>query len=94
MTTNINSKIFNTNKTDYKTPSLFLGQDPGLFDSINKAYPEIWKLYKKLKALDWDENEQDYTSCNLEFKTCPKDVRDMMIIIVQIHPFDVFHFIF
>ncbi len=75
----INSKIFNTNKTDYKTPSLFLGQDPGLFDSINKAYPEIWKLYKKLKALDWDENEQDYTSCNLEFKTCPKDVRDMMI---------------
>lgn len=79
MTTSINSKIFNTNKTDYKTPSLFLGQDPGLFDSINKAYPEIWKLYKKLKALDWDENEQDYTSCNLEFKTCPKDVRDMMI---------------
>jgi ribonucleoside-diphosphate reductase beta chain len=75
----INSKIFNTNKTDYKTPSLFLGQDPGLFDSINKAYPEIWKLYKKLKALDWDENEQDYTSCNLEFKTCHKDPRDMML---------------
>jgi ribonucleoside-diphosphate reductase beta chain len=75
----IDSNIFNINKTDYKNPSLFLGEKPGLFDSINKKYPEIWKLYKKMKALDWDENEFDFSTCNVEFKSCPKSVYEMMI---------------
>lgn len=76
---NINSKIFNTAKTDYETPSLFLGQDLGLLDTVNKAFPDIEKLYKKMKSLDWDENEFDFTSCNTDFKTCSKSVYEMMI---------------
>lgn len=75
----INSKIFNTKKTDYTNPSLFLGEDAGLLDTVNKQYPKIWSLYKTMKSLDWDENEFDYTSCNVEFKTCPKSTYDMMI---------------
>ena len=73
------SKIFNLNKTDYEKPEIILGQDDGIFDSINKRYPELWKLYKSQKSLDWDENEFDYTSCNVQFKTCDKHVYDMMI---------------
>lgn len=77
--TDIDSKIFNTQKTDYETPSLFLGQDMGLMDTVNKRYPDIEKLYKKMKSLDWDENEFDFTSCVTDFKTCNKSIYEMMI---------------
>lgn len=73
-------KIFNTAKTDYEVQSLFLGQDPGLFDTINKQYPQIWKLYKTMKSLDWDENEFPFTSCNAEFKSLPKGKSRKMIV--------------
>ena len=75
----IDKNVFNTEKTDYEKPKLFLGQEPGLFDTVNKHYPDIWKKYKSMKSLDWDENEFDYSSCNVEFKTCSKSVYDMMI---------------
>lgn len=63
--------IFNTNKTDYAKTSLFLGEEPGLFDTVNKQYPAIWSLYKTMKSLDWDEVEFDYSSCLAEFKSLP-----------------------
>lgn len=71
--------MFNKEKTDYEKPSLFLGQEVGLFDTINKQYPDIWKIYKTMKSLDWDENEFDYSSCQKDFKNCDKDTKDMMI---------------
>lgn len=63
--------IFNTQKTDYAKTSLFLGEEPGLFDTVNKQYPVIWNLYKTMKSLDWDEVEFDYSSCVAEFKSLP-----------------------
>lgn len=77
--TTINENIFNLNKTDYTTASLFMGQKVGLFDTINKKFPEIWELYKTQKSLDWDEAEFDYSSCVRDFQTCPKSVYEMMI---------------
>lgn len=71
--------VFNYDKTDYERPQLLMGQKQGLFDTVNKHYPEIWKLYKAQKSLDWDENEFDYGSCNAEFKSCSKATYDMMI---------------
>lgn len=71
--------IFNTTKTDYEKPPLFLGQPMGLFDSVNKNYPKIFQRYKKLKSLDWDENEFPFASCNQEFKTASRNDYDMMI---------------
>lgn len=73
------SNIFNTNKTDYNEPGLLLGQEMGLIDSINRHFPRIWDLYKKLKHLDWDENEFDFSPCNAEFKSCSRSDYDMMI---------------
>ncbi|HET8703166.1 MULTISPECIES: ribonucleotide-diphosphate reductase subunit beta [Castellaniella] len=73
------TKIFNTEKSDYTFPEIILGQDLGLFDTINKFYPEIWKLYKTLKNQDWDENEFDYSTCNVQFKTCDRHTYDMMV---------------
>ncbi len=71
--------VFNYAKTDYQKPSLFLGQKQGLFDTINRHYPDIWRLYKAQKSLDWDENEFDYSSCNADFKQCSRSTWEMMI---------------
>lgn len=73
--------MFNSEKTieEYKKTPLFLGAEPGLFDTVNKQYPRIWSLYKEMKSLDWSEDEFDYSQCNIDFKNCPKDVSDMMI---------------
>lgn len=76
------SKVFNSEKAanSYKIkPPLFFGDDPGLFDTVNKHYPKIWSIYKTMKSLDWSEDEFDYTQCNLDFKNCPKSVYEMMI---------------
>lgn len=75
----IDPSIFNLKKTDYETKSLFLGQQPGLFDTINKTYPLIWENYKTMKSLDWDENEFNYSSCMAEFESeDPRKVRKMI----------------
>lgn len=71
--------VFNYAKTDYVKPSLFLGEKPGLFDTINRHYPDIWRLYKAQKSLDWDENEFDYSSCHADFKSCSRSTWEMMI---------------
>lgn len=75
----LDSRIFNTEKTDYEKPALFLGQSNGLIDTVNKCYPKIWDLYKFLKSIDWSETEFDFSPCNTEFKTCPRPVYEMMI---------------
>lgn len=72
-------RVFNFNKTDYAAPPLFLGQRPGLFDTVNRCHPEIWALYKAQKSLDWDENEFDYSSCNADFKQADRATYEMMI---------------
>jgi len=71
--------IFNYDKTDYERPQLFFGQKPGLHDTIHKAYPAIWELYKTQCSLNWSEDEFNYSSCNADFKSASKSVYDMMI---------------
>lgn len=76
----IDKSILNVSKTDYGEYPLFLGQqEMGLFDTINKKYPSIWSYYKEMRSLDWSEDEFDFSSCNLMFKSCPKSVADKMI---------------
>lgn len=75
----IDRTIFHDKKSDYQSCPLFLGENVGLLDSIHKKHPEIWKLYKSMKSLDWDENEFDYAPCAVEFRTCSRNTYDMMI---------------
>ena len=76
----LDANIFNTDP-NYKTVtnSLFLERKKGLLDSINKRCPTIWALYKKLKNMDWDENEFPYKDCLVEFANDSKDSAEMMI---------------
>ncbi len=71
--------VFNLEKSDYEQTPLFLGEKPALNDTVNKRYPQIWNLYKKMKALDWDELEFDFSKCAVDFATCPRSVYDIMI---------------
>mgnify|MGYP003440804428 FL=1 len=75
----LNKNIFNTEKSDYSIPSIFLGQEMGLYDSINKHYPKLFNLYKQMKSQDWDEAEFSFHSCNAEFKSCDPITSDLMI---------------
>lgn len=67
--------------TDYKEvrQSLFLGKKLGLVENLRNEFPDVWKQYKFLKSLDWDENEIDISSCRAEFKTLNKEITDLMI---------------
>jgi ribonucleoside-diphosphate reductase beta chain len=76
----ISPDIFNVDN-DYLTinKSLFLQGKKGLIDSIHKNHPSIWALYKKMKSLDWDENEFNFSKCVDDFKTCSPTTYDVMI---------------
>lgn len=75
----ISPSVFNVAKTDYHKPSLFLGEQPALFDTLHSHYPDIWALYKKLKLQDWDEKEFPFDACNAEFKAASKTDYEIMI---------------
>lgn len=70
--------IFNTVKSDYSMPKIILGEAPGLLDSIHNHHPKMFSLYKRLRKLDWDELEFDFSSCMTDFETCDKSTYDMM----------------
>lgn len=76
----IHEKIFNTQKTDYgQNPSMFLGQDAGLFDTINRKFPETWQLYKEQKSLDWSEDEFGFDKAQVAFLTVDEAITDRML---------------
>jgi len=55
-----NTSLFNADSTAYETGvyPIFLGENcGGLHDSINRNYPELFRLYKLQKERDWYENE-------------------------------------
>lgn len=66
---NLDPHIFNTEKKDYVNTPLFLGEEPGLHDSINRAHPKLHSLYRRLQAQDWQPTEFDFASCAQDFKT-------------------------
>lgn len=73
-------KIFNLDKQDYGVrQSLFMGEDPGLFDTVNVQHPYLRTIFREQKLLDWDENEVPFESCNAEFKSRPTVTSGRMI---------------
>ena len=71
---NVNNKGFETNKYP-----LFLGEDLGLFDTINVAYPELEDLYQKQVSQIWNENEVSLSQDKQDMINAPKDVVDLMV---------------
>lgn len=73
--------VFNSNNTAWTKGEypLFLGQAPGLYDSVHVNYPKIFDLYKKQKAADWSEDEIDLTQARIDMLSCPPEVKDIMV---------------
>ena len=75
------SNVLNIGNTGWKTGKydLFLGEELGLHDSINRPYPKLFELFKRLKSLDWAEDEIELEKSRLDFLSCDKNSYDVMI---------------
>lgn len=73
--------MFNQTNTEWKEGkySLFLGQEPALYDSINVNHPKLFELYKQQKSQDWSENEISLEQSRIDMLTCPTETRDIML---------------
>lgn len=71
---NLHNEVYKTGKYP-----VFLGEQLGIFDSVNVTYPEMHKLYKLQKAQDWDENEVNLDQTRKDFVACSKNNYDVMI---------------
>lgn len=70
----------------YKQVPPFFGGEFGLLDTVNRRYPNVRNVFKKLKSLDWSEDEFRFEKCNADFKNAyrdgtklDKDLADLMI---------------
>lgn len=78
---------FNKDKIvdDYILEPPFFNGEFGLMDTVNRKYPKVRSLFKKLKSLDWSEDEFQFLKCNEDFKRAnngselDKDLADLMI---------------
>lgn len=58
---------------------LFLGDDLGLYDTINITYPELDKLYVEQMSQIWNEFEVDLTQDKMDMLTADRDTVDLMV---------------
>lgn len=73
--------IFNTENKEWKTGeySLFLGEQPALHDSVNRAFPQLFEKYKLQKSIDWSEDEINLEQSRMDLQTCSKNNYDIML---------------
>lgn len=73
--------MFNQDNTEWKEGkySLFLGQEPALYDSIHVNHPKLFDLYKRQKAMDWSEDELNLEQSRLDMQSCPEEIKDIMV---------------
>lgn len=73
--------VFNANNQGYITKKypLFLGDDLGLFDTVNLTYPAIEKLYQQQLSQLWNEFEVDLTQDRMDMVRVPKETADLMV---------------
>lgn len=74
--------VFNLNNTEWEDGnySIFLGQEPALYDSINTKYQKVFKVYQQQVSQRWTFNEFNHEQSRLDFLKCPKSVYDVMIL--------------
>lgn len=73
--------VFNQSNEGFKNKKypLFLGDDLGLFDTVNIAYPEIERLYQQQVGQLWNEHEVDLTQDRMDMLKVPKASSDLMV---------------
>lgn len=75
-------RVFNVGNADHHKSGgypLFLGDDLGLYDSVNRQHSSLFDLYKAQKAQDWSEDEVNLTQDRQDFEACSKNTYDIMV---------------
>lgn len=73
--------VFNLHNTGHETSDypLFLGEDLGFADTINRPYPVLDKLFQEQMAQVWNEFEVDITQDRQDMINAPKPLVDAMV---------------
>jgi len=73
--------VFNKENKGHITKEypLFLGEDLGLFDTINVAYPKLEELYQQQVSQIWNEFEIDISQDKMDMLNVPKETTDLMV---------------
>ena len=73
--------VFNEEATAHITGHrpLFFGEEPSLYDSVNKPYPKLYDLMENLKKLDWSPDDVDLTQTRMDLLKCSTHHRDLML---------------
>lgn len=64
--TNFENVYNQAQRLDTVQESVFLPSAAAALNTIVISHPTVWKLYKKLRALDWDANEFDHSRSKIE----------------------------
>jgi len=71
---------FNKDNTGYATGyPLFLGEELGLLDTVNRTYPVIEELYQDQLAQIWNEFEVDLTQDKMDMRNMDAGTVDLMV---------------
>lgn len=73
--------VFNAENKGHLTGHypLFLGEDSGLYDSINITYPELERLYVEQMSQIWNEFEIDLSQDKMDMMVAPPDPTYLMV---------------
>lgn len=71
--------VFNSNKTDYESTAIVLGQQGGVFDSIHNHHPRLNTLFENLRSLDWAETEFPFEDCQVDFERVEYGIHHAML---------------
>jgi ribonucleoside-diphosphate reductase beta chain len=75
------TEVFNSEGVAHKTGNypLFFGEQPSLYDSINRPYQYLYDLMEKLKQLDWSPDDVDLTQTRMDLLRCDDNTRNIML---------------
>lgn len=74
--------VFNVANTEWKHGqySLFMGQAPALYDSINVNHQRLFDLFRQQVSQRWMDNEFNHEQSRLDLMNCPKSVYQTMLL--------------
>lgn len=77
--------VFNENSTSHQTKTypLFLGEELGVYDTMNRNYPRLFELYNKQMGQIWYSSEVNIDQDRIELSSYPPEVVDIMTKTIQ-----------
>lgn len=74
--------VFNVTNTEWCDGkySLFMGQAPALYDSINVNHQRLFDLFRQQVSQRWMDNEFNHEQSRLDLMNCPRSVYQTMLL--------------